>query len=145
MLWNAVNKISSWCHHQRQCWRWWQHVVWWRSWKIWPSPKWRVSIERESTPFWENPDSFLNDAPPEGSFHSKNQLGPLSRFTIQKKGIRVVYNPTTGVPYIFVLSYANLKSLKHRRTQARELFKKILPVYTASWPNRMMMLFWRDS
>jgi len=31
------------------------------------------------------------------------------------------------MPYIFALTYANLESLKHRRkTQAQELFKKIL-------------------
>jgi len=47
--------------------------------------------------------------------------------SIQERGIRIIHNPTIGMPYISALTYADLESLKHRRkTQARELFQKIL-------------------
>ena len=47
--------------------------------------------------------------------------------SIHKRTIRTIHNPTIGMPYISALTYADLESLKHRRkTQARELFQKIL-------------------
>jgi len=35
--------------------------------------------------------------------------------SIQKRVIRIINNPTIGMPYIFAMSYADLESLKHRR------------------------------
>jgi len=50
--------------------------------------------------------------------------------SIQNRAIRIIYNPTIGMPYIFALTYADLELLKRRReTQARVLFKKILSQY----------------
>jgi len=47
--------------------------------------------------------------------------------SIQKRTIRIIHNPTIGMPYISTLTYAYVESLKHRReSQAREFFKKIL-------------------
>ena len=47
--------------------------------------------------------------------------------SIQKRVIRIMYNLTIAMRYIFALTYADHKSWKHRReTQARELFKNIL-------------------
>jgi len=53
------------------------------------------------------------------------------------------------MPYISALTYADLESLKHRRkTQARELFKKILSPSSclhSLLPHRVMMPFCPDS
>jgi len=47
--------------------------------------------------------------------------------SIQKRTLRIIHNPTTGMSYISALAYTDPESLKHRReTQSREFFKKIL-------------------
>jgi len=46
--------------------------------------------------------------------------------SIQKRAIRIICSATWGMPYIFVLSYAELTSLQQRRqTLAKELFAEI--------------------
>ena len=47
--------------------------------------------------------------------------------SIQKRAIRISYNPTIGMYYISALTYADMESLKQwRETKAGEFFKKIL-------------------
>jgi len=55
--------------------------------------------------------------------------------SIQKRAIRIIHNPTIGMPYISALTYADLESLKHRReTQARELSKDTQSYFLSTLP-----------
>ena len=46
---------------------------------------------------------------------------------LQRRALRIIYNCTWGMPYILVLSYANIPSLRARREQlSRDFFKTIM-------------------
>ena len=68
------------------------------------------------------------------TYVNQTKIGKPTQWQIGQKShapitlaIRLIHNPTIGMPCIFALTYNDLESLKHRReSQARQLFKKIL-------------------